>query len=142
MKNKNYIGNFIYFILIAILLACGTSLLSNHYTEAQRTFEYSLFYITIIIVIFFGGIGVVLGLSNVNFSVKKIKELKLDRSRLLLLVLPSFIISMTHIWALLGLLDNLSTIYSYIIKNQYIIIISSIILGNSIVSSIYIEKNE
>lgn len=77
MKNKNYIGNFIYFILIAILLACGTSLLSNHYTEAQRTFEYSLFYITIIIVIFFGGIGVVLGLSNVNFSVKKIKDFKI-----------------------------------------------------------------
>lgn len=137
MKNNSWIKNIIYLILILILFAIGVLLLTNYKFQTQRTFEYNLIYITFIIIIFFGGIGVVLGVDNHNLSLKKEGVLKVDKSKLLILGIPSFIFSMTYIWGYLGLANIIPDIFSYLIQNDYIVIISSIIFGYTIASSLY-----
>lgn len=88
-------------------------------------------------IVCFGGIGALLGLSNTNLS--EDRTIHIDKSRLLLLTLPSFIVSMSHIWAYFGLLNFNKSIYPYILENNYIIVVSSIILGFSALSSFTIK---
>lgn len=134
-----WIKNIIYIALIAVFLILGLLILTKINLQAKQRFEYNLTYTTFIIITFFGGIGAILGLDNLIISLKKKGVLKVNKPRLLVLGIPSFIVSMTYIWATLGLFKVIPTIYPYLIKYDYPIIISSIILGHTIVSSLYKE---
>lgn len=89
--------------------------------------------------VFFGAIGVVLALSRAGNSDRRAKTLKIDYSKLLVLGLPSLILSMTHIWAQLGLFKGFAWVYLYISTNDYILILSSIVLGHTLISSLRME---
>lgn len=126
--------NLVYLVLIIVLFVTGTILLASHYTQARTSFNFNPIYATLISIVCFGAIGVLLGLSNTNVPVERTRHI--DKSRLLLLALPSFIISMSHIWAILELSDFFNkSIYPYMLENNYIIIVSSIILGHSVFTS-------
>ncbi|WMJ81019.1 hypothetical protein RBU49_01835 [Clostridium sp. MB40-C1] len=137
MKNNSCIKNIIYLILIVVLFTVGVLLLTNYKFQLQRTFEHNLVYITFIIIIFFGGIGIVLGLDNHNVLLKKEGTLKVDKPKLLILGIPSFIFSTAYIWGYLGLGNIIPNIFLYLIENDYIVVISSIILGYTVTSSFY-----
>lgn len=134
-----WIKNIIYIALIAVLLILGLLILTKINLQAKQRFEYNLTYTTFIIITFFGGIGALLGLDDFIITLKKKGVLKVNKPRLLVLGIPSFIVSMTYIWATLGLFKVIPTIYPYLVKYDYPIIISSIILGHTIVSSLYKE---
>ncbi len=138
MKNR-FIKNLGYLILISTLLIGGVILLRNHKFQAQRTYNYNLIYTTLVTIACFGGIGVLLGLSNTNFSLKEIEVPRFDRIRLLSLGLPSLLTSLSYIWVYLGLFNKYPIIYSYIQEIDYLVMISSIILGHTLVSSIYTD---
>lgn len=133
---------FSYLLFIAILYYCGTALLEEHSRQALKTYNYNYVYITFITIVFFGGIGAVLGLSNAKASVNRNRTLRIDKSRLFVLGLPSFILAMTHIWAQLGLFEGYAYVYMYILRNDFIIIISSIILGHTLISSVRTDDGE
>lgn len=135
--NKRLIKNLSYLILISILFISGVILLRNHKFQAERTYNYNLIYVTLVTIASFGGIGVLLGLSNTNFSLKEIEVLRFDRIRLLSLGLPSLITSLFYIWVYLRLFNKYPFIYSYIQEIDYLVMLSSIILGHTLVSSIY-----
>lgn len=139
MRCNRWFKNIIHISLIALLLVIGTILLTNHTLQVKEKFEYNLPYITFIVIIFFGGIGILLELKNLIMLSKKKGQLKFDFSRLLILGIPSFIISITYIWGYLGITNIIPNVYSYLLKNYYIIIISNIILGHTIASSLYKE---
>lgn len=135
MRPRNFVTSLVYLILIAILLVGGTTLLNNHLAEAKRTLEYNFVYIILIPIVCFGGIGALLGLSSGSSHNRETR--KIDTSRLLLLGLPAFIISLAHVWAYFGLFHILPGFYSYLLQNDHIIIIANIILGHTLVTSIY-----
>lgn len=134
-----WIKNIIYIALIAIFLTLGVLILAKINMQAEQRFEYNLTYTTFIIITFFGGIGALLGLDDFIITLKKKGVLKVNKPRLLVLGIPSFIVSMTYIWANLGLFKAMPGIYPYLIKYDYTIIVSSIILGHTIISSLYKE---
>lgn len=138
------IGNFTKYVsclvFIAILFYSGTTLLHNHYIQMGINYDYNPVYITFVTIVCFGGIGTLLGLSKANFSEKN-KKLKIDYTRLIILGLPTFILSATHVWAQLGLFKDFVFVYMYILSNDYILIISSIILGHTLIASLSKEDD-
>lgn len=134
-----WIKNIIYIALITLFLILGVLILTKINVQAKQRFEYNLTYTTFIIITLFGGIGAILGLDNLIISLKKKGVLKVNKPKLLVLGIPSFIVSLTYIWANLGLFKMIPSIYPYLIKYDYPIIVSSIILGHTIVSSLYKE---
>ncbi|OBY76377.1 hypothetical protein BBG47_27480 [Paenibacillus sp. KS1] len=137
LRQRNFVTSLVYLVLIVILLVGGTTLLNNHLAEAKHTLEYNFVYIIVNPIGCFGGIGALLGLSLLNGSSRDKETRKIDTSRLLLLGLPAFIISLAHVWGYLGLFHNLPEVYTYLLQNDHIIIIANIILGHTLVSSIY-----
>lgn len=139
MKRNELLKNFTRLILIFVLFIIGESLLTHQIYQFQHSFEYSGIYITFITLVFFGGIGVLLGLNRTHFSLNGTKDIKIDKAKLLILGLPSFIVSMSHVLIYLGVFNKLPFIAIYILENNYVTIVSSIILGHTLISSLYKE---
>lgn len=87
--------------------------------------------------IFFGGIGAVLGLDALNLRMKSKGVLKVNISKLILLGIPSFLIPLIYVLCTIGLIRVSANMLLYFGYNSYILIVSSIILGHTIVSSFY-----
>lgn len=131
MKNNTWIKNIIYLLLIVALFWGGTMLLSNYFKEVQRSYETNISLIILINFIFFGGIGIILGLDNFILQLKKEGKFRVDVSKLIVLGVPSLILSNPYIWAIL--------MPSAMTFMDSICLISSIVLGHTFVSSIYKE---
>jgi len=137
MNRNKWIKNLIYLVIIFALFISGIFLLENHLSQARQSFDYNYIYITFIILIFFGGIGIVMGLSSKNLSLTSPNKIEVDKMKLIVLGIPSLVVSLTYLWVYLGWLDNFYFIQSNILNINYIITISSILLGHTIISSIY-----
>ncbi|MDR0269477.1 hypothetical protein [Paenibacillus sp.] len=136
MKKNNHWGilkNFIYLVLIIAFLAMGSMILENYLEQVKTTFHFSPAYVTMICIVFFGGIGVLLGLSSKKRQTGG--TIQIDKSRLLLLTLPSLFISLSYVWLYLGLFRFLPSIAPYIAANHYIVIVSCIVMGHSLITS-------
>lgn len=131
MKNNTWIKNLIYLLLIVALFWVGTMLLSNYFKEVQRSYETNISLIILINLIFFGGIGIILGLDNFILQLKKEGKFRVDVSKLIVLGVPSLILSNPYIWTIL--------MPSAMTFMDSICLISSIVLGYTFVSSIYKE---
>ncbi|WP_019639678.1 hypothetical protein [Paenibacillus fonticola] len=142
LKVNHLMKYFSYLLFIAIFYYCGTALLEEHSRQALKTYNYNYVYITFITIVFFGGIGAILGLSNVKVSDSRNRTLRIDKSRLLVIGLPSFIIAMTHIWAQLGLFEGYAYVYMYILSNDFILVLSSVILGHTLISSLRVDDGD
>lgn len=128
MKNKNAVKYLIYLITISILYYCGNTILAKYYEDTQITFVYNYWIITTVKLIFFGGIGVVLGLDKLLSEIKKEGKWKVDISRLIILGIPSLFFSMPY------LVIRLLTLHK---SFENIFTISSIIFGYILISSLY-----
>ena len=117
----------IYLILIVALYITGTLLLDMHYNRAAITFVYNYWLITLIRIIFYGGIGAVLGLDGFIIELKREGKWKFDIPRLIILGIPSLIFSIPYITILVPISTSFSNIFT----------ISSIILGYMLISSPY-----
>lgn len=127
-KTNGILKNLLYLVLIIVLFAVGSMLLNNQLSEARTRYEVSPFLITIIQIVFFGGIGAVLYL----MSKGQTTSTKMDKSSILVFALPAFIVALSHVWASFGWLND--TINQYILVNNYIVTVASIILGFTIMS--------
>ena len=117
----------IYLIIIVALYITGTLLLDMHYNRAAITFVYNYWLITLIRIIFYGGIGAVLGLDGFIIELKREGKWKFDIPRLIILGIPSLIFSIPYITILVPISTSFSNIFT----------ISSIILGYMLISSPY-----
>ncbi|MCI7083447.1 MAG: hypothetical protein MR938_01880 [Tenericutes bacterium] len=140
MNMKSIVKNLVFLILISICFSLGVFFIISHNLKAKYSYGYNIFYLTAIIIIFFGAIGAILGINNKNISSKNISKVRLNKSKLLLLGLPSLIFSLSYIWLYLGIFRAIPILYSYITEINYLVIISSIVLGNTLVSSIELDK--
>jgi hypothetical protein len=121
-------------LLIILLFVIGSKLLSNHIEESKLTFHRNLQFIKLIYIISFGFIGILLGLDNLLLKLRSDGKFKLNIPKLIFWGVPLIIVMLvdTNIWIkLIPEIDMFS---------NYILVISSLILGYTLISSI--EKHE
>lgn len=133
MNQRSILKNFIYLVFIVVFFALGSMLIENHLEQVKTTYRFSPAYVTIISIVFFGGIGVLLGLGSRDRRTGG--TILIDKSRLLLLTLPSLVVSLSYVWVHLGLFKWNPSIAAYIATNHYIVIVSCIIMGHSLITS-------
>lgn len=128
MKSKSCIKYFIYLIIIISLYSIGTILLRKYNNDFEKTFISNYWLVTLIKLVFFGGIGIVLGVDSFLTELNRKGKWKLNIPKLIILGIPSFIFSIPYI--VLTLIP-LSTSFNNIFT------VSSIILGYTLISSLY-----
>lgn len=131
MKINNWLKYFIYLLLIVTLSWMGITILSNYHAEVQRSYNANIFLIMFVNLIFFGGIGVVLGLDNFILQLKIKGQWRVNIPKLIILGLPSLILSTPYLWFIL-----LPSATQFM---NAICLISNIVLGYILVSSIIRE---
>lgn len=129
MKHNTWVKNLIYLLLIVTLFLVGTILLSKINEAAQRTYTLNINLVTLVTILFFGGIGLVLGFDNFITQLRLNGNWKFDMAKLVIVGIPSFIFSIHYMVykissALLPYIDNIS-------------LVSSIILGYTLISCVY-----
>lgn len=128
MKSKSCIKYFIYLIIIISLYSIGTILLRKYNNDFEKTFISNYWLVTLIKLVFFGGIGIILGVDSFLTELNRKGKWKLNIPKLIILGIPSFIFSIPYI--VLTLIP-LSTSFNNIFT------VSSIILGYTLISSLY-----
>ncbi|MEK3734073.1 MULTISPECIES: hypothetical protein [Paenibacillus] len=134
---KNIFLHFVYLVLIIVLFAIGSDMLTEYRAEARTRFEHNLYYETAVLILCFGGIGVVLGLSGLKRS--RGGRIGLNKSKLLLLALPSLLVTISPLLAHFGVFDFYESLYEYILEHHDITMVSSIIFGHSFFTS-FVKK--
>lgn len=132
MKSRSLGKYLIYLIFIIGLYIIGTLLLDKCYAEARRTFIYNYWLVAIIKIIFYGGIGAVLGVDSFLVELKSEGTWKLDIPRLIILGIPSLILLIPYMMILIPFLSFYSSVFT----------ISSIVFGYTMISSIYKEEED
>lgn len=125
MKHNTWVKNIIYILLIVILFLVGTGLLSKLQETAQQTYTVDINLITLICIIFFGGIGIILGFDNFIYQLQLKGNWRIDIAKLVILGIPSFIVSIPYV---IYMISPSMLSYSYI---------PSIVLGYTVISCIY-----
>lgn len=143
MKNNAWLKNLVYLLLIVVLYLIGSSLLSEVKEQVYRRFDYNFYTLTLFTLknlLFFGGIGVVLGIDGFINQFKKTGKWRFNLPKLLVLGLPSLIMSVPIISALL-LIQLITSInlpaLGVFTGSEYIVF--SIIFGHTLISSLYKE---
>lgn len=131
MKINTWLKHFIYLMLIMALAWMGATILSNYYAEAQRSYNTNIIRIMLVNLIFFGGIGVVLGLDNFILEFKMEGKWRVNLPKLTVLGLPSLILSIPYVYLILS--------PSAMQFMDTICLISNIVFGYILVSSIVRE---
>ena len=128
MKSKNIVKYLGYLIIMAILYYCGNTILAKYYEDAKITFVYNYTMITIVQLIFLGGIGLVLGFDRILLEIKNEGKWKFDITRLIILGIPSLFFSIPYlVLRLMPLHKSFGNIFT----------ISSIVFGYTLISSLY-----
>lgn len=130
MNSKNAVKYLIYLLIIIGLYCLGSSILAKHYAEAQITFIYNYWLITLVKLIFFGGIGIVLGLDKFLSELTQEGKWKFDITKLIILGIPSIIFSMPYlVLTFIQIPTSFSSAFT----------IANIVLGYTLISSLYKE---
>ena len=128
MRSKNILKYLGYLLIMAILYYYGNSILAKYYEVAQITFIYNYGMIAIVQLVFFGGIGLVLGLDRILLEIKNKGKWKFDITRLIILGIPSLFFSIHYlVLRLIPLHESFGNIFT----------ISSIVFGYTLISSLY-----
>lgn len=125
MKINTWFKNLIYLFAIAALFYGGIILLNSYKAEVSRTFQQNYLQYILITLLFFGGIGVVLGFDHYLVQMKKKGMWRINIPKLLIVGLPSLILSIPPV---LFFIFNSGIPYS---------IITCVVFGHTLISSVY-----
>ncbi|MDU4891416.1 MAG: hypothetical protein E6344_15120 [Clostridium sp.] len=131
MKHNTWVKNIIYLLLIVILFWVGTTLLSKIQEAAQRTYNLNINLVTLVTILFFGGIGLVLGFDNFITQLKIKGAWRFDMAKFVIVGIPAFIFSIPYmIYKLVpSMLESIHNIS----------LVSSVVLGYTLISCVYKE---
>lgn len=131
MKINTWLKNFIYLLLIIVLTWYGETILSNYYAKMQSSYTSNILLIMLVNLVFFGGIGVILGLDNFILQFKMKGQWRVNLPKLIIIGLPSLILSVPYI---------IFTLFPFTMQFiDTICLISNIVFGYILVSSIVKE---
>ncbi len=133
MKKKFLMKSIFYLITMIIMIALfviGYKILSNYIEESKLTFHRNAFFIKGIYITFFGSIGILLGLDKLLSQLKNDGRIKFNISKLLFWGIPLILIILIDVSMWFNLIPELD------VFSNYILILSSLILGYTFISSI------
>lgn len=95
MKIKLWSKYFIYIVLIIVVVFLGQHVIESVKKNAETTFDINLNFQNALMIIFYGGIGLLLGLEHLVCEMKKEGKWKINFPKLVLMGIPSLYFSLT-----------------------------------------------
>ncbi|HEY5535244.1 MAG TPA: hypothetical protein VIL99_09965 [Ignavibacteria bacterium] len=142
MKNKSWLKYFFIILIILFIVFTGQHVFDVIEKNAQETFNSNPYIQNILAIIFYGGIGLMLGLEHLITEIKKEGTWVINIPKLLLMGIPSLYFSL-YVFIYFGS-EFVQAILAYPIRilltttsNQNFISIFPLILGYSIITSFY-----
>lgn len=94
MKIKLWSKYFIYIVLIIVVVFLGQHVIESVKKYAEATFDINLYFQNALMIIFYGGIGLLLGLEHLVYEMKKEGKWKINFPKLVLMGIPSLYFSL------------------------------------------------
>jgi hypothetical protein len=137
MKAKTWLRYLIYMCLILIMVFWGQHIFGVYKQSVQKNFNFRPYYFNILMIIFYGGIGLLLGLEHLICEIKKEGTWTINLPKIILMVIPSLYFSLA-----MFIYYNNMTVLSFPIKvliedGTAFINAFQIILGYSVITSFY-----
>ncbi|MBU3216056.1 hypothetical protein LL033_01585 [Clostridium estertheticum] len=140
MKEKSWLKYFFIILIILFIVFSGQHILDGINKNAQETYNTHPYLQNILMIIFYGGIGLLLGLEHLIHEIKKEGTWIMNVPKFLLMGLPSLYFSLAVFiyYSSNQLVRNISyPIGILITSNQSFIWVFPLILGYSIITSFY-----
>ncbi|MBW9171693.1 hypothetical protein K2F43_10765 [Clostridium estertheticum] len=140
MKEKSWLKYFFIILIILFIVFSGQHILDGINRNAQETYNTHPYLQNILMIIFYGGIGLLLGLEHLIHEIKKEGTWIINVPKFLLMGLPSLYFSLAVFiyYSSNQLVRNISyPIGILITSNQSFIWVFPLILGYSIITSFY-----
>jgi len=146
MKVKLWIKYLIYMCLILIVVFGGQHVFVVYKQNAEKAFNFRPYYENILMIIFYGGIGFLLGLEHLIEEIKKEGVWQINIPKLVLMGIPSLYFSL-YIFIYCSSNQFVQAVLGYPIgilskDSASFIVVFQLILGYSIITSFYKKKNK
>lgn len=129
MKERQWIRNLIYIGSIGIFYFLGTSGIDRQKELAATTYAVRYELLNSIIFIFFGGIGIILGMEHLLQQFKADGKWKVNWEKLINMGLPSLFLSLSYIWI------KQFPGYLFLDNIELLSVTASIVFGYSLITS-------
>lgn len=143
---KSWAKYFLIILLILLMVFGGQHVFDDIRTNAQKTYNFNPFLQNILMIIFYGGIGLLMGLEHLIQEIKKEGTWEINIPKLVLIGIPSLyfsIASFVYYNTSQFVRDILSYPISILMKNSTnFISVFQLILGYSIITSFNKKKEE
>ncbi|MHC1684547.1 MAG: hypothetical protein AB6733_16660 [Clostridiaceae bacterium] len=140
---KRWLRNSIYLILIFIIVFVGNQLLDNSKINETGKYITSLHRNNIVTIIQYGSIGALLGFKILINEMNKNGSIKINIPKLVLLGIPSILISFsTNIFLLMGdgvKNNTLLRFETFLTTNTVLITVFQVVLGYTLITCFYKE---
>jgi hypothetical protein len=142
VKAKSWLRYLIYMCLILIMVFWGQYIFGVYKQSVQKSFNYRPYYLNILMIIFYGGIGLLLGSEHLICEIKKEGTWSINLPKIVLMAIPSLYFSLA-IFIYFNNIPVLSFPISVLIEDGTAFINAfQIILGYSIITSFYRNSKE
>jgi hypothetical protein len=144
MKNKSWLKYFFILILILIVVFLGDYVFDNMRRTAQMTYKFNPYTENLLMIAFYGCIGLLLGLEHLIEEIKKVGMWKINIPKLIFITIPSLYFSL-DIFLYYNRIEFVRNVLAYPIgilmsNSASITAVFQLILGYSIITSFY-KKN-
>jgi hypothetical protein len=94
MKGKSWSRYIVYMCLILVMVFWGQHIFGEYKQSVQESYNFRPYYFNILMIIFYGGIGLLLGLEHLIFEFKKKGSWKVNLPKIVLMSIPSLYFSL------------------------------------------------
>jgi hypothetical protein len=137
MKTKSWSRYLIYMCLILIIVFWGQHIFGVYKRGVQKGFNYRPYYLNVLTIIFYSGIGLLLGLEHLICEIKKEGTWIVNLPKIVLMAIPSLYFSLA-MFIYFNNIPFLSFPIVVLIKDGTAFINAfQVILGYSIITSFY-----
>jgi len=137
MKVKSWIKYLIYMCLILIVVFVGQHVFEVYKQNAERNFNFGLYYASVFPIIFYGSIGLLLGLEHLICELRKEGTWVVNLPKIVLMGIPSLYFSLAIIIYFSNIPFLSLPLRGLMGGSANFINVFQIILGYSIITSFY-----
>jgi hypothetical protein len=142
MKVKSWSRYLVYMCLILLMVFWGQHIFGVYKQGVQKSFNFRPYYLNALMLIFYGGIGLLLGLEHLIGEIKKVGTWEINLPKIVLMVIPSLYFSLA-IFIYYNNISSLTFPIRLLIEDGTAFINAfQIILGYSIITSFYRNNKE